>query len=210
MSTAIGIGYSAHDHADLFDELKLLANKYGYGLLNGLTYAESDMRAGVEIAQKHMGWHQVVFLQSPQDREVALAFGIEQEMTDFWAKGEPTRFFPFLKELIVGWSDKCQKLSLFFSGEWDAKDRVRYNSGTIDDLITLLSKPGSWGIVYLIPETGHFQVSDKIPLLFDVKLAGRKRCQELRAPHKSHGISVCRTHRCSFVAGGVALTGHGV
>jgi hypothetical protein len=170
MSTAIGIGYSTHDHADLFDEVKALANKYGYGLLNGLTYAESDMRAGVEIAQKHMGWGKVVFLQSPRDGgATALAFGIEQEMTDSWSKGNPARFFQFLKQLIAGVSDKCQKLSLFFSGEWDTKDRVRYSSGTIDDLITLLSKPGSWGVVYLIPETGQLQVSDEIPLIFDVK-----------------------------------------
>ncbi len=50
------------------------------------------------------------------------------------------------------------------------KDRVQYSSGPIDDLIAFLSKQGSWCIVYLIPETGHLQVSDEIPLLFDVKL----------------------------------------
>ena len=170
MSTAIGIGYSAQDDADLFDDLEALVNKYDYGLLNGLGHAELDMRAGVEIAQKHMGWKHVVLLQSPRDREVALAFGIDQELTAFVTKGKLPRFFQFLKELNAMYSNKCSKLSIFFSGEWDAKDRVQYISGPMDDLIVFLSKLGSWCIVYLIPGTGHLQVSDEIPLLFDVKL----------------------------------------
>lgn len=169
MST-IGIGYAIQDDTDLFAELEVLANKYDYGLLNGLGYAELDMRAGAEIAQKHMGWKHVVLLQSPRDREVALGFGVDQELTAFITKGKPPRFFQFLKELNAMCSDKCSKLSIFFSGEWDAKDRVQYSSGPIDDLIAFLSKQGSWCIVYLIPETGHLQVSDEIPLLFDVKL----------------------------------------
>ena len=128
------------------------------------------MRPGAEIAQKHMGWRHVVLLQSPRDRGVALAFGIYRELTDFGTKERPPRFFQFLKELNVVCTGKCSKLSIFFSGEWDKKDRVRHSSGSIHKLISLLSEPGHWGIVYLIPETGHLQWSDEIPLLFDVKL----------------------------------------
>jgi hypothetical protein len=177
MSTTIGIGYSTHDESDLCDSLKLLANKYGYGLLNGLQYAESDVRSGIEIAQKHMGWQKVVLLQSPPDREVALAFGISEELFALETEGEHPRFFEFLKELAVTCSTKVSKLSLFFSGEWDEKDRVRYSSGTIDELIASLARPGHWGIRYLIPETGRLQFSSEIPLLFDLKMenSGGKR-----------------------------------
>ena len=170
MSTTIGIGYSTHDGSDLFEDLKLLANKYGYGLLNGLKYAELDMRAGVEIAQRHMKWQRVVFLQSPPDREVALAFGITEELFALELEGKRPRFFDFLTELSSTQLVRTKKLAIFFSGEWDANDPVRYSSGTIDVLIYLLSMPGHWGIRYLIPETGRLQFSDEIPLLFDVKL----------------------------------------
>ncbi len=168
MSTTIGIGYSTQDGSDLFGDLKTLAAKYGYGLLNGLKHAESDMRLGAEIAQKHLGWQHVVLLQSPQDREVALAFGIEKELVAHAMEGKPARFFQFLREMNALCRDRCSKLSMFFSGEWDAKDRVRHYSGNIEKLIALLSEPGGWSIVFMIPETGRLQISDEIPLLFDV------------------------------------------
>lgn len=170
MSTMIGIGYSAHDGTDLFDHLKALANKYDYGLLNGLNHAEADMRSGAEVAQRHLGWQHVVLLQSPRNHEVALAFGIEQEFTDHLTKGKSPRFFQFLKEVHVAFANKCTTLSIFFSSDWDPKDWVRHASGSMDKLISLLSEPGSWGIVFMIPETGHLQISSEFPFLFDVKL----------------------------------------
>lgn len=170
MSTTIGIGYSTKDGSDLFGDLKTLASKYDYGLLNGLEHAESDMRLGAEIAQKHLGWRHVVLLQSPKNREVALAFGIEKELVMHAMERKPARFFKFLRELNAMCRGKCSKLSVFFSAEWDAKDRVRHCSGNMEKLIALLSEPGHWSIVFLIPETGHLQISDEIPLLFDVKL----------------------------------------
>ncbi len=170
MSTTIGIGYSTRDGSNLFEDLKALATKYEYGLLDGLQYAESDMRLGAEIAQRHLGWQYVALLQSPQDREVALAFGIEKELIMHAMEGKPARFFQFLRELNAMCRGRCSKLSMFFSAEWDGKDRVRHYSGNIEKLIALLSEPGNWCIEFLLPETGLLQASDEIPLLFDVKL----------------------------------------
>jgi len=146
-----------------------LARKYEYGLLDGIEYCELDTKTGLEVAKKNEGWDHLHLLQSPVDRDVALAFNIHQELTDFEVKGEYPRFFDFLKELANIRTEKCEKLGVFFSGEWFKNDRVRYSYGTVDDLITLLSMPGYWGIRYLIPETGRLQDCDEIPLIFDLQ-----------------------------------------
>lgn len=170
MSTTIGLGYSTEDNVDLFDDLKALADKFGYGLLNGIEYSEPDVKSGLEVAQKNEGWEHLLFLQSPRDREVALAFGIHEELTAHETTGKSPQFFDFLNQLAVLCSEKCTKLGIFFAGEWYEKDRVRYSYGTVDNLVSLLSMPGHWGIRYLIPETGHLQDSDEIPFIFDLKL----------------------------------------
>jgi hypothetical protein len=172
MSTTIGIGYSTYDkdRDDFFSQLIPAANKFGYGLLHGINYAEKDVRRGLEIAQRNQGWDQVLFLQSPINGEVSLAFGIHEELTKFQMFGTHPKFFNFLLELSELGSQKCIKLGVFFSGDWYENDPARYNDGSIDKLISLLSMTSHWGIIYLIPKTGHLQFSDESPLVFDLKL----------------------------------------
>ncbi len=175
MSITIGIGYSAEDDSGLFDDLKALADEFGYGLLNGIEYSESDVKFGLEVAQKNEGWKHLFFLQSPRDRKVALAFGIHEELIAYETTGKRPRFFDFINRLVSLCSKKCDKLGVFFAGEWYEKDRVRYSYGTVDNLISLLSMPGYWGIRYLIPETGRLQDSDEIPFIFDLNVTGSQR-----------------------------------
>ena len=172
MSTTIGIGIGKNtgDDTELFETLEKLVGRYGYGLLNGVAYAELDMRAGLEIAQKHRGWEHVLLLQYPPVDGLALAFGIDQELTALEMKGNRPTFFDFLGELARECTERFESIDVFFSGEWHSGDRVRFSYGTLVDLITLLSMPAHWGIRYLIPETGHFQDSDETPLIFEVRL----------------------------------------
>lgn len=172
MSTTIGLGYSAKDgnDDDFFGELEVLADEFGYGLLRGVGYAESDMKLGLKVAQQNEGWEHLLFLQSPRDREVALAFGIHEELIAYETTGKRPQFFDFINQLVILCSKKCKKLGVFFAGEWYEKDRVRYSYGTVDNLISLLSMPGYWGIRYLIPETGNLQDSDEIPFIFDLTI----------------------------------------
>jgi len=170
VSTTIGLGYSAKDDGGLFDDLKALADEFGYGLLSGIEHSESDVKLGLEVAQKNEGWEHLLFLQAPRDCKAALAFGIDEELTAYETTGKKPKFFDFLNQLATLCSKKCKKLGVFFAGEWNEKDRVRYSYGTVDNLISILSMPGYWGIRYLIPETGHLQDSDEIPLIFDMKL----------------------------------------
>ncbi len=169
MSTTIGFGYSTDNNTDLYDDLKILADKFGYGLVNGPNFAEPDVKDGVEVAQKNKGWKYIHLLQSPKNNEASLAFGIHEELNTYETIRERPKFFNFLSELESFSSGKCKKLGVFFSGEWSSKDRVRYSCGNTSDLITLLSMPGNWGIRYLIPETGRLQDSDETPLIFDLK-----------------------------------------
>lgn len=170
MSTTIGFGYSIEDNTDIFDKIERVAKKYKYGLLDGIQYAEADSRFGINIAKKHEKWDKIVLLQSPIVNEVGLAFGINKELIDFETTGKYPKFFDFLKEVIPLCSEKCKKLGVFFSGEWYEDDRIRFSYGSVDDLISLLSMPGNWGIRYLVPETGRLQDSDEIPLIFDLKI----------------------------------------
>ncbi|WP_111641630.1 hypothetical protein [Marinimicrobium alkaliphilum] len=170
MSTTIGIGYSTIDDSEIYPELKLIAEKFGYGLLNGVEHSESNVRSGLEIMQKNENWMNVLFLQFPIDDDIGLAFGIHEELTAFEVSGDRPKFFDFLAEVSRLASQKCKKLGFFFAGEWLEGDRVRYSYGNIDRLITLLSLPGNWGIRYMIPQTGRLQDSDEIPFTFDLNL----------------------------------------
>ncbi len=177
MSITIGIGYSCKDNVPLFELVKVLADKFDYGLLNGMEYCELDVKSGLEIAKKNEGWEYVSFLQSPINREVALAFDIHQELTNFEVNGSKPKFFDFLNQLAILCSKHCSKVGMFFSGEWYEEDRIRYSYGKIDDLISLLSMPGYWGIRYLIPETGHLKDSDETPFIFDLECGNNKISQ---------------------------------
>tara|TARA_R110000823_G_scaffold170024_1_gene302520 strand:+ start:688 stop:1200 length:513 start_codon:yes stop_codon:yes gene_type:complete len=169
VSTTIGLGYSAPSNADPFNDIKVIAERFGYGLLNGIDYAESDVRGGLENTKEIEGWDHLLLLQAPINEGVSLAFGIHEELSAFETQGKRPKFFDFLIELSELCSGRCRKLSIFFSGEWYKADRVRFSYGSVDDLISLLSMPGHWGIRYLIPQTGKLQDSDETPLLFDLK-----------------------------------------
>ena len=171
MSTTIGIGCSCPDRNDVFEELQVLAGKFGYGLLNGIDHAESDVRGGLQVAKENEGWECLMLLQSPKDNQVGLAFGIHEELTRFETMGVRPRFFDFLVELFDFCSGGCDKLSVFFAAEWCDKDRIRFSYGGVDGLIALLSLPGHWGGRYLIPETWTLQDSDEVPLIFDFNIS---------------------------------------
>ena len=73
MSTTIGFGYSFQNE-DAFYSFKSLAEKFGYGVLKGIEYSESDVRSGLEVAQRNEGWDQLILLQSPGSGMIGLAF----------------------------------------------------------------------------------------------------------------------------------------
>jgi hypothetical protein len=52
MSTTIGLGYSTSNGREIFSEILLIAEKFGYGILNGIEFAERDVRSGLQIMQK--------------------------------------------------------------------------------------------------------------------------------------------------------------
>lgn len=171
MSITIGIGYSTKSKEDLFDELKKLSEKFGYALLKGLHYVEKDVKLGLEVAQQNEGWESIVLLQSPpNNNQVALAFDIDQELSHFRMTKKRPRFFDFLNELSEICSQRCKKVGIFFSGDWYSDDRVRYSYGDFESLITLLSMPGHWGMLYQIPQTGRLQESDETPFIFDLRV----------------------------------------
>lgn len=93
MSTSIGFGYKTRDGNNLFHDLKVLAEKFGYGLLNGIERSESDVRSGLSVALKNQGWTNLVFLQSPRDNNVALAWGIHEELIALEVSGKPPPIF---------------------------------------------------------------------------------------------------------------------
>ena len=47
MRTTIGLGVSTAEDCRIFDDLKILARRYGYGLLKGIEFAELDVRSGL-------------------------------------------------------------------------------------------------------------------------------------------------------------------
>lgn len=170
MSTTIGLAYSSTNSADLFNEVESLANTYGYGLVDGLDAAEEDAISGIRNAMKTFSLRLVHLLQSPIDRNIALAPGIDRELLDFELTGKPPKFFRFLTDLRALLSGKCEVIYVFFSCEWYEDTRARFSYGSMDGLITLLSSPGNWNIRYIIGGTNIVQDTDETPLIFRVTL----------------------------------------
>lgn len=68
MSTTIGLGYSTSNGREIFSEILLIAEKFGYGILNGIEFAERDVRSGLQIMQKNENWLQLLFFAVAQKR----------------------------------------------------------------------------------------------------------------------------------------------
>ena len=168
MSTTIGLGYTSDNGDQLFADLMSLSRNYGYGLLEGLKFAEPEVRQGINAMRSSEGWSHLSLLQFPIDRGVGLAYGIHQELTEFESGGPTPKFFDFLRELPSVVESQCTKLGIFFAGDWYGSDKVRYSYGDISRLITILSMPGNWGLRYFNPNTGRIQDSDEIPFIFDM------------------------------------------
>ena len=168
MSTTIGFGVTAAEDRRVFDDLKILAKRFGYGLLSGIEFAESDVREGLQVMKKNEHWSDLFFLQSPIDSDIALAFGIHEELIALETNRTEPSFFEFLTESAVLLSSRCSKVGVFFAGEWYENDKVKYSYGTIAQLIVILSLPGSWGTRYMIAESGRLQDSDETPFVFDL------------------------------------------
>jgi len=168
VSTTIGFGFHVKLDAVSLAALERLANAFDYGLAEGIEHAENDMRTGLQVAQRHRTWKQVVFLLSP--RSSTMAFGIDQELTAREISGIQPPFFSFMDQFGGQLPDEHDLVDVFFSGEWYERDQVRYTYGNLADFIGFLSMPGHWGLRHLIPETGHFQDSDEIPLVFALRL----------------------------------------
>jgi hypothetical protein len=168
MSTTIGFGINAVDEGRLFENMKLLADTFGYGLLSGIESAESDVRAGLKKMKKCEGWGNVFILQSPVGTNVGIAFDIHEELVALETSGTLPKVFKFFVEAEQLFMGSCSKVGIFFAAEWYEKDNVKYSYGTMSRLIEILSMPGSWGIRYINPETGRIHDSDETPFVFDL------------------------------------------
>ena len=116
MSTTIGLGYLTIDNSEIYAELKSIAEKFGYGFLNGIEYSESDVRPGLEVMQKNENWKHILFLQSLINDDVSLAFGIDQELNSLGLTGARPKFFDFLNEVSPLATQKCKKFGVFLRG----------------------------------------------------------------------------------------------
>jgi hypothetical protein len=171
MSTTICVGYSLCGKADIFEDVRVLADRFGYGILHGIHFAEGDVREGIEAAMRHQGWENVLFLQSPIDGNIALAFGIEQEMTNkLIGNIERPPFFDFVIDLASLSVDKCKKIGILFASECFEDDPIRFMSGAADDLVRHLAVSGSWEITFLGKKPNEYQGNDEFPLLFNFEL----------------------------------------
>ncbi|MDD7973997.1 hypothetical protein [Roseinatronobacter alkalisoli] len=171
MSTTICLGYTPSDKGDIFQDIQALSSRFGYGVLNGILFAEPDVRWGVEAAKKHQGWENVLLLQAPIDRDVGLAFGIEQEMMDlFFGKIQRPLFFDFLVDLTALCAGNCEKLGVLFASECFEGDPIRYCQGNTDDLIRFLATSMSWELTYIGSKPNELQSSDEVPLLFNIRV----------------------------------------
>jgi hypothetical protein len=187
MSTTIGFGLIRQpDDENLEHELLTIAQSFGYNLSYGVKTAESDVQEGLTLLQDWSGWNLICLLHAPGDCKVPLAFGIEEELRNCESKikeelknGESTqvKFFDFLRELEMLFDGRGKKLGIFFSGEWYSDTKIRREEGSLDNLLSLLKKPGNWNLLLFNLQNGIFQECDYYPLVY--LIADMWKCSEI-------------------------------
>jgi hypothetical protein len=187
MSTTIGFGLIRQtDDENLEHELLTIAQSFGYNLSYGVKTAESDVQEGLTLLQDWSGWNLICLLHAPGDCKVLLAFGIEEELRNCESRikeelrnGESTqvKFFDFLRELEMLFDGRGKKLGIFFSGEWYSDTKIRREEGSLDNLLSLLKKPGNWNLLLFNLQNGIFQECDYYPLVY--LIADMWKCSEI-------------------------------
>ena len=168
MGITIGLGYTPKIGESLFNDIRTLAENYEYGCLNGINHALPDVVNGLHVVQKFEGWNCVHFLQSPNTQDEAVAYGIQEEIDKYETERTKTKFFDFLIDLAALFKEKSTDFGIFFSLDWFPSDPVRYSWGDVNCLISILKTPGSWGSIYLKPDSRTLHESFDIPLVFRV------------------------------------------
>jgi hypothetical protein len=164
---------------DLNDEQKRMAHsiadRFGYGLSFDLAGAEADVREGIEQAAKKLKWRGFIFLHARLPCEVtiaeydaALASSIQEELFQYEFSGSEPKFFSFLEELDSELARDLGTYWVIFSGEWYLDERVRFEDGKLQDLISRLKQPANWQQRLLVVAVGRTQDSDDVPLVFYV------------------------------------------
>lgn len=169
MSTTIGIGAISNNDRDyLTYELKKIADRYGYSVLEGTGMSDLDVRSGIASIEEKKGWNCVFLLEAPRDIGAAMAFGIREEIYDFEVKRKRPDFFDFLLDLEDFFKEGFGKVFLFFASEWKRDDVIRYGYGTVKDLVATLSMPGGWEVRYFDPKRDVMYDNDEAPFLFEI------------------------------------------
>ena len=170
MSVAVGIGLkSVGVGRELSKRLKIIANEYGYGVETNLNNAESDMKSGLSELHVALNWNLMALLKTPKDNSAALAFDIQEDLGAWECEDRRPIFYDFLLAAFLLLKNYCDEFYVFFSGEWYEGDRIRMEQGYIEELLAFLKRPANWNEKLYVPQSGHYQYSDEVPLVYKVK-----------------------------------------
>lgn len=170
MST-IGFGLSINVISnELKEQVSALTESYEYLVSFDLCIIESEVFEGVAALASALKLNFLFLLHAPPKPDVALAFDVVEEMRNIdYGVSEP-KFFRFLKQLSNLLKTWVGEYTVFFADEWNTDLRVRRMEGSVDDLISSLTKEGGWHLTLFNPKRDWWEDFEEFPLVFTVKL----------------------------------------
>ena len=168
MSTTITISILDVLEEGVVSRIRDIAHGYNYALDVGLDSAENDVRRGLSEASLALGWKTLLVIRAPSNSKANLAFGVQEEFTDWEVKGILPKFFSCVTRVDDELKQYSNPYWVCFAAEWPANARIRLEEGKVIGLIEYLKQPANWYQRLYVVRTGVIQYSDEIPFVFKV------------------------------------------
>jgi len=166
MSTSIAIGIASKDPEAAYQRIESAAAEHGYAIERGVESAEADCRMGLNDIVSGFDLTAIAILKAPSTHAAPLAPGIQEELLKWELEGRHVGFFEFLRAVGRSLRGLGSALVVSFAAEWGAGDRVRLSEGSIEELVEKLKRPGNWYMRLYLPQSGRWQDSDEVPLVY--------------------------------------------
>lgn len=158
------------------EEVDTLAEGFNYQASYEIGRVDLHVREGLSQAVDRLDLSGLLLLDAPlaneqreYDLDTAMAPAIQEEIFQWeFSRTEPP-FFEFLRAFHAIANRRSQSYYVFFIEEWSRDESIRYEQGTVDDLIDCLRRPANWMLRLWSPATGRTQDSDELALMFHVE-----------------------------------------
>lgn len=158
------LGHREEDWVGAEETVQTAIEHLGVFLARGLSQCRPYVRAGAASLFGSPAEDALVFA-CPADIGIFEAAPLVSGGEPGALVGEIATFFRIASEAALG---LAPKIAWIAAHDWSPGNRVRWDSGDVDRLVSFASSPFAWRTAFLLPVSGQVQLSDDWPYWFEV------------------------------------------